>query len=364
MRLPLIALLLGFTAQTSAANVCEIGATLSYPVTETIRSAAQMVDIARYRSIDPFASVESFVNPSAQEQHRNLETALVATQSILKQLKQPERDMLVLAMLDQQAHDEVPLFTLVFFDAAYAVPLYLDVLDRNDLPQHASVIRRAMSLFGPPDTPYQTRYNMWLASQSGAADPRLAARFQGLTERYLALPSPLVKATELLDTDPAIAAKYEAYRHSTSDNYRYFYLFNQIASCVDAVALYSDLSSTDVTALPQPQQDIALLGVIGWQAMDGGFNEFFSSPIADDTPIAIALLEKHGLADHADALREGMAQFPTPFPQDAYEREMFIYDTMTQAEANTFYDMGAVFQNDAITRKITDLAKDAGLWPE
>jgi len=364
MRLPLIAALLGLIAQPVAADVCKDGATLTYPVTETIRSAAIMVDVARYRTIDPFASVESIMNPTPQEQQDRLDRAVEATQSILMQLKQPERDILTLAMLDQHTHDDVPLFTLLFFDMAYGVPSYLDALDRNDMPQHAGIIRRAMALFGPPDTPYQTRYDMWLASENGDADPRLAARFKGLTERYLAVPSPLEKATELLGTDPAIEAKYEAYRQSTSDTYRYFYLLGQIGACTETFEYYADLTSADVAALPQPQQHIARLSVIGWEAADGGFTEYFSSPIADNTPVAIDLLDKYRLTDHADALRAGMGQFPTPFPRDAYAREVFIYDTMSEADANALHEMGVVFQDDAIMRKITALAKDVGLWPE
>jgi hypothetical protein len=73
-------------------------------------------------------------------------------------------------------------------------------------------------------------------------------------------------------------------------------------------------------------------------------------------------MDRHGLLDHAAALRRGMSEFPSPYPRATRARREAM-EALTDAQMDSLDDLMDMANDPQLTAVMVRIAKDAGIWP-
>ncbi|MFZ1481005.1 MAG: hypothetical protein WAT25_09575, partial [Paracoccaceae bacterium] len=110
------------------------------------------------------------------------------------------------------------------------------------------------------------------------------------------------------------------------------------------------------------QAALLLMDSFSYTIEPPSIHAWFDEPSATLSPMLLRLLERRGLTELAQALRDGMALFPQPFPRDT-EARWEVLRTMDDAAIGR---LDALLPEDAYDRARDDmlrLARESGLLP-
>jgi hypothetical protein len=342
----------------AAAGACDAGAALTFPVSEVLLAEAWDLHLEEYARTDWDAvHVAGRSGPDGSEYRAAVADALAPLGPI-------EADVRLLALLEVAAGRSGAPVTAVTSSSASAVhDLFLAVLDRRDLPGQAAALRAAQAAYPRWEGTPEDRRRQWIGADGTVSNPALLARLDALSARYAAArPTVMERALDLVAGDPTLAARYEAARIAAGDEARLAFLVGELFGCLDLGWWTPGEAEAALGELPPPQREIVVLQTFLAEAMNGSVHQFFYNSSGTLAPELAEIFDRHGLADHAAAVRRGMAEWPGRYPRDTDLRRK-IMAGFAPAQDEALYALTAWADDGATEALMVRIARDAGLWP-
>lgn len=334
----------------AAPSACEAGAKLHYPLSEVLLVEARTLALSRF---------------SHPEQERDPARAYLAVvDAALAPLDPLEVDIRLLALLEAAGGpmgNVMPALTTS--PASVLYDRFLETLDRHALKQQAKAMRAARDAFALWDGTPESRRLQLINKDGIVADPNLMAALDEQSARYTdARPRVIEHAAELVAKDPARAARYEAARQATDDDARLLWLMRQINDCTDQDWLTPREADRAFAKLPPAQHDLLMLDIFRAEVLNGGGFQLYHNSSGTLIPQMADAMNRHGLLDHAAALRRGMSEFPSPYPRATRERREAM-EALTDAQMDSLDDLMDMANDPQLTAVMVRIAKTAGIWP-
>ncbi len=329
---------------------------MRYPVSEVLRTEAYQLHMAEYARID-WSKVTGLVVPDGT-QYR------AAVEETLAPLDQPEVDIRLLALLDVAAGPSGDVMIPLTTSSASAVhDLFIDALERRGLTAQARAMRKARAAYAVWAGTPATRRKQWTDGAGAITNPVLLGALKAQSRAFLAAqPTVMDRAVALVASDAQLAARYEAMREAAEDAARLGYLMREIWACTDTDWWTPEQADAALNALPRPQRDLLVLDLFIAESMNGSTHQFFFNSSGVLAPELAEILDRHGLSDHAEGIRQEMAIFSAPYPRDTEQRRKVMVG-FHEATDNALYDLTVWADDGAIWDLMSQIAKDAGLWP-
>ena len=240
---------------------------------------------------------------------------------------------------------------------------FLETLDRHALTQQAKAMRAARDAFTLWEGTAQSRRLQLINKDGMVADPTLMAALDEQSARYTdARPRVIDHAAALVAKDPARAARYEAARQATDDDARLLWLLRQINDCTDQDWLTPREADRAFAKLPPAQHDLVMLDILRAEVHNGGGFQLYHNSSGTLIPQMADAMDRHGLLDHAAALRRGMSEFPSPYPRATRARREAM-EALTDAQMDSLDNLMDMANDPQLTAVMVRIAKDAGIWP-
>ena len=269
--------------------------------------------------------------------------------------------LVLLASVDSTHGD--PVWTLTQGAESILSPDLLPVMERHGLTEEARVLRMAMALFPDWGLNPADRAGQVIGFDSQTRDEALSA---GLDAASRTWPKGANRARDaalaLIAADPALLAAFEARLAALDDVGRLDILMRDLwAACMTDWWSPSEADRA-LAAMGTAQAALLLMDSFSYTIEPPSIHAWFDEPSATLSPMLLRLLERRGLTDLAQALRDGMALFPQPFPRDT-EARWEVLRTMDDAAIGR---LDALLPEDAYDRARDDmlrLARESGLLP-
>lgn len=331
-------------------SACDANAKLHYPLTEALLNEAFRLQLSRYHQTDRGAA--------RGEAYR------AVVEEALAPLDPVEADVRLLALLAQAGEpmgNVMPVLTTGVQSVLY--DRFLDLLDRHGLKQQAQAMRAAREVFSPWEGPPESRRQQLISADGMLADPALRAALDEQSAIFRAArPSVIDHAADLVARDPSLAARYEAIRQATDDETRLVYLMRKINDCADQDWLTPREADRAFAKLPPAQRDLLILDIFMAEVLNGGGIQLFLNSSGTLIPGMIDTLDRHGLAEHAAALRRAMDEFPTPYPRSTNERRL-VMDAFADDRMDRIDDLMDFASDPQLKATMVRIAREAGIWP-
>lgn len=353
MRWPgLVMALFAPVAAMAEPTACEEGAKLRYPVSEVLLAEARSLHMAHWREPDP--------TPDGAGYRRVVLAALEGLGPV-------ETDVRLLALLDVAGGPLGFRMQAVTSGASSTVlDLFEEVLDRRGLSGQAEALRAAKTVYPRWEGAPEDRRAQWMGADGMVSDPALLERLEALSRDFeAARPRVMDTAVALLAEDPALAARLEAERRAADDGARIGYLIRQIFDCLDLDWWTPREADRALGALGPAQREIVVLQTFLDEGRNGGMHQVFWNSSGTLAPELARILDRHGLADHAAAIRTGMALFGWRYPRDT-DRRRDRMDRWPDASNHALDELDhlAWDEGGAVETVMAKIAREAGILPE
>lgn len=354
----LACLTLASLAGAGRADPCRAGATFHYPLAEALRREAIALHIAEYQRIDWSARAATGVFEPTGKEYRE------AVQEALEGLTPDRRDMRLLALLDVAFADRgdsmIPATTL---SVSAILDLLIETTARQGLHEHAAALRAAKTAYPRWETTPAKRRLQWSDRLGRITNPALRDALRAASRRYnAARPRPITRALALVRADPALLSHYEAIRSSADEATRMRYLMSRIFPCLTEWSTPQKADAV-LAQIARPQRDLILLEMFLGEAFNGSVHQYFFNSSGTLAPQLAETLDRHGLVEHAAAIRRGMGQYAAPYPRATPERRRqmrgFSVARDTALERLTSYA-----DDGKIEALMLHIARDNTLLPE
>lgn len=338
------------TGAIAAPSACEAGAKLHYPLSEVLLTEARTLALSRF---------------SHPDRGRDADQAYLAVvDAALAPLDPLEADIRLLALLEAAGGPMGNVMpALATSPSSVLYDRFLETLDRHALKQQAKAMRAARDAFTLWDGTAKSRRLQLITKDGMIADHTLMAALDAQSARYTdARPRVIDYAAALVAKDPERAARYEAARQATNDEARLLWLLRQINDCTDQDWLTPREADRAFAQLPPGQRDLMVLSIFMTEVHNGGGLQLYHNSSGTLIPQMADAMDRHGLLDHAAALRRGMSEFPSPYPSDTRERRDAM-DALTDAQMDSLDDLMDMANDPQLTAVMVRIAKEAGIWP-
>ena len=346
---------------------CDLTAARHYPVLEVLRAEAAALDQAEYARIDPafWADVDAVLaGPSGQDYR-------AAVTEALDLLPPAERDLRLLALLDRVSDTDLPTAPLTTASPSALTDEFLALLDRQGLAGQAAALRAAQASFPLWGRDAGQRRLMWQnpsGAAGGAAGGKAgggigAALVQSSADWAAARPTVAQALAAHLAAHPDLAARYEARRAQATEEDRRAYLSGLLWACIGPDWWRPDQTEAALAPLPQTARDLVLADLFLTESGDGSALEVFASSAGAFAPDWAAALDRMGLPERAATIRQGMAAFGTPYPQDSEARLARLNALPADIQAGLAAQAWGA-DDPAVLAALVAHAKAAGLWPQ
>ncbi|UYV36342.1 DUF4375 domain-containing protein [Rhodobacteraceae bacterium D3-12] len=348
---------IGF-AGAGRADPCLSGATFRYPLAEALRLEARELHFAEYWLIDWSAlAAQNLFEPTGKEYRQ-------AVLEAVHTLPPDTRDMRLLALLDVAFVDRGDsMIAATTLSVSAIIDLLIDTTARQGLSDQSAALKAAKNAYPVWNTTPAKRRAQWTDGTGKITNPVLREALRVISRRYnAAQPKPIDRALELVRADPALLAHYEAMRRDTSDDIRMEYLMSQVFPCLTD---WSTPATADAVLerTAQPQRDLILLHMFLGEAFNGSVHQYFFNSSGTLAPQLAETLARHGLADHAAAIRRGMAEYATPYPRATPQRRAQMRHFSPAKD--TALERLTAFADDGVMNALMHrIARENGLFPE
>ncbi|MDP9836169.1 hypothetical protein J2T09_000911 [Neorhizobium huautlense] len=237
----------------------------------------------------------------------------------------------------------------------------LAVLDAEGLNQHAALLREGKAYFGPDYGTELQRYRRWNRGK-GDLDKDFERYFKELDARFRQLPRLLDEAVKRIEASPELTAIYEPIRANMPEETRFRRLSGGIFACVDP---YDDVDAvlSRLVALPKPYSQIMVVKYFQDEMLNGSVHQAFFNSSGNFMPQVEAALTGWGLTKHAEAVRKGIAMFPTPYPRDIEERRNFMATKGEDFDA-ALYELTGPVDDGAMSEAMIRIARENDILPK
>jgi Domain of unknown function (DUF4375) len=340
-------------AGPAVANPCDPGARLDFPLSVVLRDEATQYTIDAIMADDVPPDADP-IQPYATAYRLGLAERAAALPPDLSGLP-------YLIALSEVASYPDPLYSLLVAAQSAVLPEMIAAADRHGLPDEAKLLRVPLAVFPDWDAGPSARSAMLDGDGLGALKEWAMDR----SSRSLHAAAPRISAaTEaLIAGDPKLTAEYEARRQAVPPDRRIDHLVERLVAECLADWWTPEEADAAFAGMAQPQSDILILFFFLAESFNGSTHQYFYNSSGTMAPQLADLLDRIGLPDHADGIREGMAMFPAPYPRDTDARRD-VMAGFTEAEDEALYALTIWADDSKVTEAMVRLAKDSGLMPQ
>ncbi|MDO5529248.1 MAG: hypothetical protein Q4F71_07580 [Paracoccus sp. (in: a-proteobacteria)] len=368
------AALAAVTALTSPAfanDACAPGAVMSYPVEDVVLDQGRALRQFDRDYGDPRS--EDALNIDTQPEIAELRAAFLADEHHLR------RDAILLAGLADYLLTELyPLETLTTVIDPDIAAAMVKALDNRGHGAIADLIRQADALFdGETDLRNRQHSVAYMFGTGGEISPYIeqGKKFLALEDKLIPYRAAILEtATDLFMSDDKLGAMIEAEHRAADRGKRLFWALRQVVNCNTdpRFIIPPDL----LEAFPQPQRDLLALFPFRQPMSDTNFFYYFdyqtdtsrqrNMPVSE----SIRAMDRNGLPDHAQALRElsiiflgENGLFVGEEMDDLYMRYRAVAD-MDDATEDRIFELSRVFSDAPVWDDMIELAISSGFMPE
>lgn len=339
-----------------AADICGPGAVVEFPLTAILDDEAYAYMSDAYERVNWDRLDPTVMSPGTDEFADVLAERSAALPEALA-------DLPYLMVLAAQVDFDDPLHSLTYGAQASVLPRVVEALERQGLTAEADLARVPLGLYPDWDAGPDGRLQELIDAD---ADVPPGLRGQAMLAASVALQeaAPKVRAAvqALIDSDPGLAASYEAQRLAADVPRRMDHLLWRLQE--DCLARWWTPDEADATfaALGPAQRDILLLHSFLVERYTDSALQFFQNPAATMAPQMADLMDRLGLPVPAAGLRTGMAAFPEPYPRNTDDRRAALA-RLTAADTAALEALVLWADPDSLTRAMVTIAEFAGLMP-
>lgn len=337
----------------AVADPCGPGARIDYPLSAVLRDEAlgYLVEAITEKEVPP--------DPNPLLPYGSAYQMVLAEKAA--DLPDSLSDLPYLIVLSEVSGYPDPLNSLTYMAQSTVLPRIIVAAERHGLTTEARMLRVPMTRFPDWDSGPGARRDVLLrdgsAGLTGAAMRAAAASLRGA--------APTIRATTeaLIASDLRISQIYEARRQAADTDRRVNHLIGQLVSKCLADWWTPQEADAAFAAMGQAQAEILLLHFFLAESFNGSTHQYFYNPAGTMAPQLADLLDRIGLADHAAAVRQGMAMFPAPYPRDTDARRD-VMETFADAEDEALYALTVWADDGMILNAMARLTEAAGLMPQ
>ena len=299
---------------------------------------------------------------------RYLEDAETVWASVMAEasagLPEAARDLPILVLLAANEQSSDPILSLLFSPKSSLMPQILEVVNRQGLTGEARALRLAMVTFPDWDIGFVARLEVYAAQ--GSSDAALQATtiraVVDAASRLYPRGGAEAAIAGMIQNDPTLRNGLTAGISQQNDEQLLYWLVQRLWA--DCAIDWSAPAATQrsFAAIGSPQTALILMDSLLVEISEGTAEYYFTGQSATMAPELARVLELRGLTAHADAIRTGIALFPTPYPRDPKDR-LNAFNRFADDQRNQLTALAEVLLDDAIWSEMQRLAREAGLLP-